>query len=63
MCPPNNTTEPMWGERCVICRRWLRPDDHDWPYCSPTCRRIDEETAVLLLPGPPEDVTFGDGGH
>jgi hypothetical protein len=53
----------MWGERCVICRRWLRPDDHDWPYCSPTCRRIDEETAALLLPGPPEDVTFGDGGH
>lgn len=63
MCPTQEPDHHFLGARCLVCTRWLWPDDNDWPFCSPTCRRIDQDTAVLLLPGPPEEVSFGDDGR
>lgn len=63
MCPTDQPPPAFYGEQCIICRRLLWPTDNDWPYCSPTCRRIEQDTAVLLLPGPPEEVNYGDDGH
>lgn len=51
MCPTQFIGGTWDHLACPVCGMLMRLTDNDWPFCSPPCREIWNETAVLAEVG------------